>query len=228
MIFHWRQISLRLLLELYFMLITWWCIQLCQWTGQPIQIHLQKSSSDCTFQQCDWVKFHSTDFAEIFLSITVLKLGDKLCVWGGWNLNNLWCCLSFLSSPISSSYYVDTRQCFLISWKSTWSQSQHVCTVFGRLRMPLRTADFKWWQVSACSSNAHLQQSGTRLCSQLPALLEATTAAPAGRRKWVSSTLSWPGPALSCTPFLSAVCAKPFLGLGQHLCFSLWISVRFE
>ena len=136
------------------MLVIWWCTQLCQRTGQPIQIHFQKSSSDCTFQQCDWVKFSSTDFAEIFLNVTVLKLVDKL--WGLLSRNNLWCCLSFLSSPISSSYYVNMRQCFLINWKSTWAQSQHVHTVFAWLRMPLRAADFKWWQVSAvmhiCSS----------------------------------------------------------------------------
>lgn len=164
--FHWRQDSLLPLLELCFMLIIWWCTQLCQRTGQSIQIHFQKGSSDCTFQQCDRVKFSSTDFAEIFLNITVLKLDDEL--WGLLSLNNLWCFPSFLSSPISSSYYMNMRQWALINWKSTWSQSQHVHTVSGQLRMPFRTAGFKWWPVPALSSNAHLWQFRKWPCSRLP------------------------------------------------------------
>lgn len=77
-----------------------------------------------------------------------------------------------LSSVLPSLLHIMWRwgNVFLISWKSTWSQSQHVHTVFGRLRMPLRTADFQWWQVSAFSSDAYCGSSGHGCAPSSPLL----------------------------------------------------------
>lgn len=118
--FHGRQNSLWFLLELYFRLTIWWCTQLWQKTGQPIQTHLQKHSSTCTFQQRDWVKLSSTDFAEISLNITVLELGDKLG-------RSCWVRITFgavcPSSALPSPHTLGVRQWVLSQWNCPWSQS---------------------------------------------------------------------------------------------------------
>lgn len=134
----------------------WSCVSGLQSDGAFSYVRKQVTSSRPIFrnisqvapQQRDWVKFSSTDFAEISLNTAVLELDHKL--WEFLGLNYLWCCLSLLSSPISSSCSGSEAVIFnLLKAKVRMCLGD---------RIPLRTADFKGWQFPIFGSTAHLGQ----------------------------------------------------------------------